>query len=553
MNQGASDIKFIELKDTIDRLSKVIDRQNSMLESLERTIHEKESREAELLQTIRNLEAQLAYMKQKQFGASSERRPVLPGQMNLFDEPGDEIREVQQIEAEFIPVRKAKKTRKPKASYDEIFAGIPARKEYVDTLSEEAKVCPDCGSNLVAIGHELIRTELIYHPAKLERIDYMSTSYTCPECKKTAAEPGDCCIIKDEGSPALIPGSYASESIAAWTMYQKFCNSMPFYRQSKDMEQYGVKVNRTTMANWAIYCTQHYFRPMYEYFRRELLKRQFFMADETPVQVLHEDGRRAQTKSYVWLVRSGEDDLPDIILYRYTPTRAGNNIAEFLAEAAQDAYLMVDGYQGYNKVKGVKLCNCWAHVRRYLLEAIPKGRENDYAEPAVQGVLYIDKLFMYERSYREKGLSHKQIYRRRLKDEKPVLEAFWLWFDKLRPVRGSRLDRAQKYIANRRANLQTYLEDGRCSFSNNLSENSIRPFTVGRKNWLFCDTPDGAEANMVIYTMVEMAKAYNLKIYDYLKFLLEARPSDDMTDEELDALAPWSSRAQEACQREKAE
>lgn len=250
---------------------------------------------------------------------------------------------------------------------------------------------------------------------------------------------------------------------------------------------------------------------------------------------------------------SGEDDLPDIILYRYTPTRAGSNIAEFLAEAAQDAYLMVDGYQGYNRVKGVKLCNCWAHVRRYLLEAIPKGRENNYAEPAVQGVLYIDKLFMYERSYREKGLSHKQIYSRRLKDEKPVLEAFWSWFDKLRPVRGSRLDRAQKYIANRRANLQTYLEDGRCSFSNNLSENSIRPFTVGRKNWLFCDTPDGAEANMVIYTMVEMAKAYNLKIYDYLKFLLEARPSDDMTDEELDALAPWSSRAQEVCQREKAE
>lgn len=553
MNQASADMKFIELKDTIDRLSKVIDRQNSMLESLERTLKEKEAREAEHLQMIKNLEAQLAYMKQRQFGSSSEKRPVLSGQMNLFDDIGEEIELPQQIEAEFVKVEPAKKPRKQKATYDEIFAGIPARKEYVDTLSDEEKSCPDCGSKLVAIGHELIRTELIYHPARLERIDYMSTSYTCPECRKTATETGDCCIIKDEGKPALIPGSYVSESLAAWSMYQKFCNSMPFYRQAKDMEQYGVKVNRTTMANWAIYCTQNYFRPMYEYFRRELLKRQFFMADETPVQVLHEEDRRAQTKSYVWLVRSGEDGLPAIILYRYTPTRAGENIAEFLKEIPGDAYLMVDGYQGYNKVKGVKLCNCWAHVRRYLLDAIPKGKEKDYTEPAVQGVLYIDKLFMYERSYREKGLSYKQIYKRRLKDEKPVLEAFWSWFDKLAPVKGSRLDRARKYISGRRANLETYLEDGRCSFSNNLSENSIRPFTVGRKNWLFCDSPDGAEANTVIYTMVEMAKAYDLNIYHYLRFLLESRPSETMSDEELEALAPWSSQAQEACRRENAE
>ena len=160
---------------------------------------------------------------------------------------------------------------------------------------------------------------------------------------------------------------------------------------------------------------------------------------------------------------------------------------------------------------------------------------------------------MYERSYREKGLSYKQIYKRRLKDEKPVLEAFWSWFDKLTPVKGSRLDRAHKYISGRRANLETYLEDGRCSFSNNLSENSIRPFTVGRKNWLFSDSPDGAEANTVIYTMVEMAKAYDLKIYDYLRFLLQSRPSETMSDEELEALAPWSSQVQEACHREKSE
>ncbi len=271
------------------------------------------------------------------------------------------------------------------------------------------------------------------------------------------------------------------------------------------------------------------------------------MADETTIQVLHEDGRRAQTKSYVWLIRTGEDGDHKIILYRYTSTRAGDNAASFLNGIAKGTYLMVDGYQGYNKVKDVKLCNCWAHVRRYLIEAIPKGKEHDYTQPAVQGVLYIDKLFQYERSYREKGLSYKQIYQRRLKDEQPILEAFWSWYDLQNPMKGDRLDRAIKYIKGRRQNLMTYLEDGRCSFSNNLSENSIRPFTVGRKNWLFCDSVDGADANTIVYTMVEMAKAYDLNVCKYLEFLLSNRPSKDMEDAELEALAPWGAMAQEKC------
>lgn len=539
MANSAAELRFTELKDTIRQLNNTLEMQNELLKSMQEKLDKSEARDAEKDLLIRNLQAEVSYLKQKLFGASSEHRQVLSGQFSIFDDIEDE-KPVQFIEAEEISYRIPKK-RKSKATYDEMFAGIKATVINVDTLTDEQKICPECGTELVAIGHELIRTELIYHPAKLERIDYMSTTYECPECKKDAVETGEGYFIKDEGFPALIPGSYASPSLAAWTMYQKFCNSMPYYRQSKDMEQYGVKITRTTLASWAIYCTRNYFKPMYEYFHRELLKREFIMADETPVQVLKEKDRRPQTKSYVWLMRSGEDGLPPIILYRYTPTRAGKNAAEFLKGIPDGAYLMVDGYQGYNQIKGVKLCNCWAHVRRYLMEAIPKGKENDYTEPAVQGVLYIDKLFMYERSYREKGLSHKQVYLRRLKDEKKVLEAFWSWYDHLDAPITDKMRKAVTYIANRRKSLEVYLEDGRCSFSNNLSENSIRPFTVGRKNWLFCDTPDGAEANTVIYTMVEMAKAYNLNIYEYLKFLLESRPNMEMTDEELSKYAPWNA------------
>lgn len=212
------------------------------------------------------------------------------------------------------------------------------------------------------------------------------------------------------------------------------------------------------------------------------------MMDETPVQVLKEDDRRAQTKSYFWVIRTGEDGLNPIILYNYTPTRAGENTKRFLNGIASGFYLMADGYQGNNKVQETNRCCCWAHIRRYLLEAIPKGMDKDYTNPAVQGFLYCEKLFAFERSYREKGFSHKQIYTHRLKDEKPVIESFLAWLKQVDPGRNGKLGKAITYIRNREDFLMTYLEDGRCSFSNNLSENSIRPVTVGRKNWLFSDT-----------------------------------------------------------------
>ena len=149
---------------------------------------------------------------------------------------------------------------------------------------------------------------------------------------------------------------------------------------------------------------------------------------------------------------------------------------------------MVDGYQGYNVVKDMKRCCCWAHIRRYLMEAIPQGKEKDFSNLAVQGVLYCNKLFEYERSYKEKGLSHKQIKNRRLNDQKLLIEDLLAWLKKVNPSSNSRLKKAITYILNREDVLMNYLEDGRCSLSNNLSENCIRPVTLARKNWLFSDT-----------------------------------------------------------------
>ena len=529
MAKSVHDNQILELKDTISQLNTTISNLNKLIE--------------DLTEKNNKLEAELDLMKKKLFGSSSERKSFdIEGQLSFFDL--EEEKAVIPIEPEFIEIKSYKKPRKSKVNYDEQFANIKSRNVMVNTLTPEDLICPLCGNEMVPIGTETIRTEIILHKAWLERVNYIATTYECPECKQTE-EPQ---FIKDNGVPALIPNSYASASLVTNVMYEKFANSKPLYRQEKDFENFGVTITRGAMAYWIIYCANNYLKPMTDYFKRLLLKRMYLMADETTIQVLKEPERRAQSKSYIWLIRSGNDGLPAIITFNYTPTRAGANAEKFLQNAPDGFYLMVDGYQGYNKVTNAKRCCCYAHIRRYFVEAIPKGHDGDYHNPAVQGVLYCDKLFEYERLYKEKSLSYKQIYKRRLKDEKPVIEAFLAWANNQKTIQGDRLDRALKYLKNCQPYMMTYLEDGRCSLSNNISENSVRPVTLGRKNYLFSDSQEGAHANMMVYTIIETAKAHGLNPYWYIMYLLESRCNADMTDEELEQFAPWNENVKDACE-----
>ena len=531
MANSSKDLQLRELKDMITEL-------RNMIKTLQATVDAASKREEVLIQERDNLKDEISLLRKKLFGSSSEKRVIdFPGQLNLFNEAELEqdpsIAETEELAAIF-PEETPKK-RKTRATDAERFKGIPVIKKYID-IPEEDKTCPVCSTPLVKIGEEFVRRELVFIPAKLKVVEIYSFNYSCPECSKR-----DIPVIKKgkDGKPHMLYGM-ASAGTVAWVMYQKFCNSLPYCRQEKDWKQYGAAITRATMANWVIRNSEAFFRPMYEYFHRKLLERNFLMADETPLQVLHEEGRRAQTKSYMWLFRSGEDGGIPIILYKYSPTRAGDNAVEFLQEF--NGYLMCDGYSGYNKVSNAKRTACWAHIRRYLTDAIPKGKQLDYTQPSVQGMMYINQLFHLEDVIKAEHSSFDAIKKARLEKEKPIVEGFLSWLDKQNPVRGSRMDKAVTYIQNRRDYLMTYLEDGRCSFSNNLSENAIRPFTVGRKNWLFCDTPHGAQASAIVYTMVEMAKANGVNVYHYLTYLLEKLPDDSMSDNELDQLAPWNEK-----------
>ena len=529
MADSSKDIQLRELKDMIHDLQK-------MIKTLQAVVDAANKREEALTQERDNLKEEVDLLRKKLFGTSSEKRVLdIPGQLNFFNEAELEqdpaLAQMEELEAS--SPEKTPKKRKARATDAERFKGILVEKEYLD-LSEKEKNCPVCGTALKQIGEEFVRRELVFIPAKLKVREYYSRNYECPQCSQHGIP-----VIKKgkDGRPHMLYGMACAGTVA-WVMYQKFCNALPYFRQEKDWKQYGASITRKTMANWVIQNSEAFFLPMYKYFQRKLLERKFAMADETPLQVLHESGRRAQTQSYMWLFRSGEDGLPPIILYKYSETRAGENAVDFLH--GFKGYLMCDGYSGYNKVPDAKRTACWAHIRRYLTDAIPKGKALDYTQPSVQGVMYINQLFHLEDIIKAKHTSFDAIKKARLEKEKPVVEGFLSWLDQQAPVRGSRMDKAVTYIQNRRSYLTTYLEDGRCSFSNNLSENAIRPFSVGRKNWLFCDTPNGAQASALVYSMVEMAKANGVNVYHYLTYLLEKMPSDRMSDEELELLAPWN-------------
>ena len=541
---GANDIQLRELKDTILQLNKTISTQNTLILSLQKSIDESNARVSEKDQVIANLQAQLEYLKTKLFGSTSEvRKNVFPGQLSIFDTEDDSEKDAVPVEPEFIEVKSHNRSRKPKATYDEIFENIKTTQVMVDELPEDERICPECGSLMEPVGKKTIRTEIVYHKASLERIEYVANSYRCPNAYKEAETP----FLHDQCKPALIEGSYVSSGLAAHVMYYKYVLACPLYRQEQDFLHLGARISRSTMAKWIITSSQKYLVHMYEFLHRKLCERQFLMADETPIQVLKEPERRPQSKSYVWVFRTGEDQGIPIVLFHYTPTRKGANAAEFLSNATEGYFLMTDGYKGYNKVPDANRCACWAHIRRYWLKAIPKGHEQDHTHPAVQGLLYCDKLFRYERQYKEKGLSVKQIYKRRLKDREPVIDAFLSWVDGLTPKTGDGIIKAINYTNGCRPYLKNYLKNGACSLSNNLSENAIRPIVMGRKNWLFSDTQDGADASMVIYSLIETAKENGINPEKYLEYLLENRLSAEMSDEELERFAPWDESTREQC------
>ena len=486
-----------------------------------RTDFEKET--SILIEQIRLLRAQL-YGRKSEKIRSEYNDATLP----LFDMPEPEELPVEEIE---VPAHKRKKRGRRPLPDD-----LP-RVEVIHDIPEEEKVCA-CGSKLVRIGEE-VSEKLDIIPAKVQVIRNIRPKYACKKCEGSTDE-GPSVRIAPVG-PELLPKSIATPGLLAHILTAKFVDHTPFYRQEKQFERMGIDVSRKNMSNWAIKVAAAC-QPLLNLCREEVLSGYCINIDETVLQVLNEPGRDPKTKSYMWIFRQGDPYRP-VLIYEYHPTRSGEVASSFLH--GYKGYVQTDGYTGYDfldLIEDIVHIGCWAHARRKFQDVIKaQGRNHKKTGSADVAMGYIRKLYRLESKARDKNLTPDEIYELRQTESKPILSQFHKWLLKRSgrtPPKGL-LGQAIAYCLNQWDRLIGYIKDGRLSMDNNAAENAIRPFVVGRKNWLFSGTPEGAEASALFYSLIETAKANGLEPYSYLRYVFEKLPLAK-TLEDYEALLPWN-------------
>jgi transposase len=502
---------------------------------------------AELKNTIAKLEMlnnwyleQYRVAQRRRFGASSE-RTEFPGQLGLFNEAEtltDEPEEQQ------IPAYRRKKR---KGKRQEFYEGLPTE-QIVHEIPEDERVCPECGGPLHACGHEVLRREVEVIPAQIRAVEHVQTVYGCRVCERNA-EDAPPPMVKATVPAPVIPGSgIASPSLLAFILCNKYVLALPLYRQEQELMRIGIHISRQTMANWMIFAAKRWLSPIYGLLKTEILSCDTLHSDDTSLQVVREDGRAASQISYMWMYHTGRASPKQVALFDYKQTRESRHPQEFL-EGFQ-GFLHVDAYAGYKKLEnvGVTLVECWAHVRRKFDEALTALKKDERKNATANtGLEYCDKLFELERKFDEEKIGYEERKKRRIIESKPVAEAFFAWVDSLLPysVPKSKFGIALVYAANQQKWLMNFLLDGRLELSNNRAERTIRPFTVGRKNWLFSFCAKGAEASAIIYSIIETAQANGLVPFAYLNYLFETLPNTPLN--QFYKCLPWNSEPQNRC------
>jgi transposase len=493
-----------------------------------------EKEKMELEAKLKWLEEQLRLYQQKRFGTSSEKTNPDQLELSLFNEAEAEAN--PNLPEPTVETITYQRRRKKRGHREMMLENLPVETvEY--RLSSEEQVCSCCRGSLHEMSTE-VRQELKFIPAEVKVVKHVRYVYSCRHCEREELETP---IVTASMPNPVFSGSLASPSIMAHIMTQKYLDGLPLYRQEQQFTRLGVSLSRQTIANWMLYGADQWLSLLYERMHQILIKKDILHADETTLQVLREPGRPATSSSYLWLYRTGREG-PPTILYDYQETRSGKHALKFLT--GFKGYLQVDGYAGYNKVPDVILVGCWAHSRRKFdeaLKALPSSKRLT-SVTATEGLHFCNQLFAIERDL--KDLTPEERYEKRLERSKPVLDAFlsWLKIQEPKVLPKSALGKAITYCLNQWDKLVVFLEDGRLELDNNRSERSIKPFVIGRKNWLFANTPRGARASAIIYSIVETAKENGLNPYYYLNYLFEKLPNMDTTSESaLDKLLPWST------------
>ena len=497
-------------------------------------IAELEQQNAQQSSRIVTLQEQLNLALARRFAARSEK--LSPDQIRLFDEAEAEAllhpEATQADEDDGVDVPAHRRRRGKRQPLPESLPRVEIRHE----LPEDERCCPHDGRTLKAIG-AVTSEQLDIVPATIQVLRHVRVQYACDcgQCIRTAPLP-----------PQPIPKSNASPGLLAHITVSKYQDALPLYRQETILQRVGVDIPRSTLSQWMVKAGT-LVQPLINLLRDQLLAYDVLQMDETTVQVLKEAGRKAQSTSYLWVQRGGPPERP-IILFDYDPSR-GQAVPLNLLAGFQ-GYLQTDGYDGYNAVvsaNDLTHVGCWAHARRRFHEAVQsqgrktkgsKGKSNaSGGGKAQQGLALIQKLYQVERLAKDRSPEERQA----LRQEKAalILEQLHTWLLKSLPEVPPKtaIGKALAYLGNEWDKLQVYLQDGRLQIDNNLAENAIRPFVVGRKNFLFSDSVGGVKASANLYSLIETAKANGLEPYAYLRKVYTELPKAQSVAD-IEALLP---------------
>jgi transposase len=508
----------IELPDDPDALRALALRQHAEIEV-------SASRIDAMADELRILREYIRLLKHHRFGRTSEQSS--DAQVRLFNEaektaevPGDEDDAGVVVEAH----TRRKHGRQP------LPAWIP-RVEILHDLPAEEKQCADDGTALERIGEE-ISEQLEFVPAKLRVLRHVRPKYACPTCRTG---------IHLAPLPAQpIPKSLASPTLLAHIAVSKYADGLPLYRQEAMFRRMEIDLPRASLANWMVK-TGELVQPLVNLLRDELLDSGFVQCDETRYQVLKEPDKPATSQSYLWVQHAPERG---IVLYDYDASRSAEVPKRLLA--GFQGYLQSDGYEGYaafGQEPGVTHVGCWAHARRKFDEALKaqkssaKKNRSIKESKALQGLGWIQKLYQIERQTKE--VPPDERHRIRQERSRPVILKLRAWLTDAIPrvPPQSLTGKALAYLDGQWPKLVRVLDDGRIPLDTNAVENAIRPFVIGRKNWLFADTVRGAEASANLYSVIETAKRSGLEPFAYLRYALDALPRATTLDE-VEALLP---------------
>ncbi len=529
-------VKYTEEQlNSVDKsfLIQLLLQQQEQLEAITKELHASNEKMQLLME-------QVILGKQNRFGRSSEKMEdtsqicfrEVDGTIVFFNE-AEAVCDLNAAELEDLELKSPKQPKR-KGKKEADLSGLPFRR--LDHYLSEEELEAEFGVKGWKQLPDAISRKYHFVPAKVEVEEHHIGVY---------ASKTDEHMVKVDHPKALLHGSLVSPSLGAAIINGKYVNAVPLYRLEQEFQRYGLQITRQNMANWCIRLTEEYLSILYDYLHKELYFYHVIQADETPVLVNH-DGRKAGSKSWMWVYRSGHlYQKRQIVLYEYQQTRNASHPREFLK--GYDGICVTDGYQVYHtlekELEELTIAGCWVHCRRRFDEAlklIPKSYQKES-----NAFLLMKQI---QAIYREEGklndLSSDERLKQRQAVIKPLVDAFFAYLKTINVSKKDKFGDAVGYARNQEKYLRVFLTDGDVPIDNNASERAIRGFCIGKKNWQMIDTIHGAKSSAIIYSIVETAKANNLKPFDYVQHLLEEIPKhmDDKDCSFLEDLLPWSEK-----------